>query len=154
MALRPNRRQAFLNHPHLQRFLIANVHPTGNQLGVGSYGSVEELEVNGLVCAGKKIHESLIEAGNLGVERIAEKYAEECQLMANLRHPHVVQFLGLCFLPDSSLPILLMERLLTSLDELLEHTRDIPLALKRSILADIARGLIYLHNHNPLVVHR
>ena len=145
---------ALKTHPNLQRFLIENARPTGRQLGVGSYGSVEELEVNGVVCAGKKIHESLIERENLGAENIASKYVEECQLMSDLRHPHLVQFLGVCFLPDSTLPVLVMERLLTNLDDLLENSPDIPLPLKRSILADVARGLVYLHSRSPPVIHR
>ena len=54
--------------------------PTGRQLGVGSYGSVEELEVNGVVCAGKRLHEVLLEQGNAGVADIARKYLLECQV--------------------------------------------------------------------------
>ena len=146
--------QALRNHPNLQRFLIANARPTGRQLGVGSYGSVEELEVSGVVCAGKKIHETLIEQGNFGAENITSKYVEECQLMSDLRHPHLVQFLGVCFLPNSTLPVLVMECLVTSLDDLIEHNPDIPLSLKRSILADVARGLVYLHSRSPPVIHR
>ncbi len=136
----------------IRRFLLENVRPTGRELGVGSYGSVEEVEVDGLICAGKKIHEVLI---NEGVQIIAQKYVEECQLMSDLRHPHIVQFLGLCFLEDSSLPVLVIEKLMTSLDDLLESTPNIPIGLKRSILADVARGLIYLHSHKPSpVIHR
>ena len=110
--------------------------------------------MGGVMCAGKKIHETLIEQGNFGAENIVSRYVEECQLMSDLRHPHLVQFLGVCFLPNSSLPVLVMERLLTSLDELLEHNPDIPLSLKRSILADVARGLVYLHSRSPPVIHR
>ena len=146
--------QFLRNHPKLQRFLIANARPTGRQLGAGSYGSVEELEVSGVVCAGKKIHEILIEQGNFGTDNIVSRYVDECHLMSDLRHPHLVQFLGVCFLPNSTLPVLVMERLLTSLDELLEHNPDIPLSLKRSILADVARGLVYLHSRSPPVIHR
>ena len=146
--------QFLRNHPKLQRFLIANARPTGRQLGAGSYGSVEELEVSGVACAGKKIHEILIEQGNIDTDNIVSRYVDECQLMSDLRHPHLVQFLGVCFLPNSTLPVLVMERLLTSLDELLEHNHDISLSLKRSILADVARGLIYLHSHSPPVIHR
>ena len=74
------RRQAFQNDPELQRFVLPGVRPTGRQLGMGSYGSVEELEVNGLVCAGKRLHEALLEQGNAGVENIARKYLLECQV--------------------------------------------------------------------------
>ena len=74
------RRQAFRNNPELQRFVLHGVRPTGRQLGVGSYGSVEELEVNGLVCAGKRLHEALLEQDNAGVADIARKYLLECQV--------------------------------------------------------------------------
>ena len=76
------------------------------------------------------------------------------QMMADMRHPHIVQFLGLCYLEESTLPLLVMERLDGSLDNLLETTPSIPLTLKQSLLADVARGLLYLHTRNPPVVHR
>ena len=76
------------------------------------------------------------------------------QVMAELRHPHIVQFLGLCFLEGSALPVLVMEQLDSSLDELLEGAPGLPLTLKRSLLTDVSRGLLYLHTRNPPVVHR
>ena len=94
--------------------------------------------VDGLICAGKKIHEALIQADNEGAENLAVKYVEECQIMADLRHPHVALFLGVCFLGDSSLPVLVIEKLDCSLDDLLENVANIPLALKRSMLEDVA----------------
>ena len=79
------RRQAFQNVPELQRFVLHGARPTGRQLGVGSYGSVEELEMNGIaVCAGKRLHEALLEEGNAGVADIARKYFLECQVRAKL----------------------------------------------------------------------
>ena len=74
------RRLAFQNNRELQRFVISGVRPTGRQLGVGSYGSVEELKVNGLLCAGKRLHEALVEQGNAGVADIARKFLLECQV--------------------------------------------------------------------------
>jgi len=79
---------------------------------------------------------------------------ELLQMMAEMRHPHVVQFLGLCFLEGSILPVLVMERLDSSLDDLLESTPGLPLTLKQSLLVDVVRGLLYLHTRNPPVVHR
>ena len=76
------------------------------------------------------------------------------QVMAEMRHPHVVQFLGLCYLEGSALPVLVMEKLDSSLDHLLETSPNLPLTLKLSLLTDVARGLVYLHTRNPPVVHR
>jgi len=81
MALR--RRQAFRDNPELQQFVIPEARPTGRQLGVGSYGSVEELQVKGLVCAGKRMHEALLERDNEGVSNMERKYLEECQVTPN-----------------------------------------------------------------------
>ena len=75
------RGRAFQRNPELQRFVLPDVRPTGKQLGVGSYGSVEELEMNGLVCAGKRLHAALLQQDNVGVQNIERKYLEECQVM-------------------------------------------------------------------------
>ncbi len=82
------------------------------------------------------------------------KYLRECQLMSGLRHPNITQFLGLCFLPGTQLPLLVTERLETSLDDLLEHMPNLPLSLKRSVLENVAGGLLYLHDRNPPIIHR
>ena len=140
----------------LQPFILSRVTQTGRTLGEGSYGCVEELRVNGLVCAGKRIYDTLINPQNEGADRIIEKYYDECQLLSNLHHPNIVLFLGICFLPPTTanLPVLVMEMLQGSLDHLLENTPDIPLAKKVSILQDVARGLVYLHGCTPAVIHR
>ena len=113
-----------------------------------------QFEVNGLICAGKRIHEALIDADNAGIENVARKYVQECQLMSDLRHPNITLFLGVCFLPNCQLPVILMERLDESLDDLVETVPNIPLALKRSILEEVSRGLLYLHKHTPQIIHR
>ena len=60
--------------------MLRRVRTTGKQLGVGSYGSVEELEMSGLLCAGKRLHEALVEQDNAGVAEISHKYLLECQV--------------------------------------------------------------------------
>ncbi len=107
-----------------------------------------------VICAGKKLHETLINLENEGVAEIVRRYLQECQLMSSLRHPNITQFLGLCFLPESKLPLLVMERLETNLDDILEHIPNLPLFFKHSVLEDIARGLLYLHCRDPPVIHR
>ena len=110
--------------------------------------------MNGQVCAGKRIHEVLLDAGNIGVREIALKYVQECQVMSDLRHPNITLFMGVCFLSNCQLPALVMERLDSSLDDLLESVPNIPFSLKQCILEDIAKGLHYLHKHDPQILHR
>ncbi len=141
--------------PDLSPFVIPNVSPTGRELGRGAYGSVEEVEIPGAVCAAKKIHDELLRVGSSEDARyMINAFVRECKLMSSLRHPHIVQFLGVCYLDGSKLPCLIMERLDTSLHEFLESTPDLLLTTKQSILLDVAQGLLYLHSQTPPIIHR
>ena len=151
------------SHPSLRPFLLKDVHPTGRNIGLGSYGSVEEVEIPGAVCAAKKIHDFFQDPTQMppeGIEKSSQEFVRECQLMSELRHPHIVQFLGLCSLPGSRLPALVMEKLLTSLHEVLdpEHPPKsktyLPMSLQCSILHGIASGISFLHAHTPPIIHR
>ena len=147
---------SLLNARELQPFLVPDAHATGNVLGNGSYGYVEEVEIPGATCVAKKLHEALLPPPTEahGADRMSSLFVSECRLMSKLRHPNIVQFLGVCFLPGSRLPALLMEKLLTDLHNLLEGNPGIPLSMKHSILVGVANGLVYLHNHDPPVIHR
>ena len=156
------------DNPELEQFLLSNVRLTGTTIGAGAYGSVEEVAVPGAICAAKKIHDFFLNAAQVPVAAIRQasaQFVRECQLMSTLRHPNIVQFLGLCSLPGSRLPALVMERLLTSLHDLLDPETDLPpppdapkpffpLGLKCSILHDVASGLTYLHERSPPIIHR
>ena len=74
--------------------------------------------------------------------------------MASLRHPNITQFLGICFLPGNTLPLLVMERLEMSLDDLLEFMPRLQLPLLLSLLEGVGSGLDYLHSRQPSVIHR
>ena len=74
--------------------------------------------------------------------------------MASLRHPNITQFLGICVLPGNMLPLLVMERLEMSLDDLLEGMPHLQLPLLLSLLEGVSNGLDYLHTRQPSVVHR
>ncbi len=113
-----------------------------------------QVKYSKVLCAAKRMHELLLDPDNEGVREIVNKYQRECQLMAGLRHPNITQFLGLCFLEGSELPLLVMEKLEMSVDDLLECSPNIPLAVKISILTDTGSGLVYLHSLGPPIVHR
>ena len=156
--------ESFLrDHPELRPFLLSSAQPTGTIIGSGSYGSVEEVAIPGAVCAAKKIHDFFQDPRQMpreGIEKAASEFVRECQLMSTLRHPHIVQFLGVCFLPGSRMPALVMEKLVTSLHDILDPEPEpptkpfIPVSLKRSVLHDVAHGLSFLHSHSPPIIHR
>ena len=96
-----------------------------------------------------------VEEGEGGKSPV-EYFKEECTLMSKLRHPHIVQFLGICYPSGAVLPALVMELLMTCLHNFLEANekkkRVIPLSIKLDILRDVCKGLVYLHSKN--IVHR
>ena len=156
------------DYPQLRPFLLSNVQLSGSRIGAGAYGSVEEVVISGAICAAKKIHDIFLDRSEIPaaeIRRAAVQFVTECQLMSTLRHPNIVQSLGVCFLPGSRLPALVMERLLTSLHDLLDPELDpppprdapkpfFPLSLKCSVLHNVACGLAYLHGRSPPVIHR
>ena len=90
------------DHPDLRRFPLSSAGPTGRIIECGSYGSVEEVAVLGTLCAAKKIHDYCQDPRQIpreNMEQVGRSFVKECQLMSTLRHPHIVQFMGVCFLP-------------------------------------------------------
>lgn len=141
----------------LQGFVLQNISRTGVHLGTGSYGEVEELCWNGTKCAGKCLHNALLDQKPSTSSIIASKFVAECKLIAKIRHPNVVQFLGLCSFPDyknEQRLYLVMEKLHDNLASLLDSKPNIQLSVKCSILLDISRGLVHLHSSEPPIVHR
>ena len=142
--------------PELKEFILDDIHRTGTNLGRGAFGVVEELTVGGTLCAGKRLHPELLNVYNEpeGIKRMIKQFIAECQLMSKMRHPRIVQFMGLCFFDDSPYPMLVMQKLDVNLETILERRRNVPFPLILQILQDITEGLIYLHSQRPPIIHR
>ena len=128
--------------------LISDVNETGKELGRGSYGEVREAELLGAPCATKRVHPILLtQSGSIDTSKVAADFVRECRTWKNLRHPNIVQLFGVFFEQDSPLPVLVMERLSTSLRYYLKtHTKEVvPQERKATILRHVALGLAYLH---------
>lgn len=140
----------------LRRFLLRNVHDTGNLLGRGSYAEVRELRVGGRKCAGKKLHALLFASASIEEkEKMLSRFKIECSLLASLKHPNVVEFVGVYWESGSRLPILVMEFLPLTLAAYVEENGTILMeGVRYTILHDVAQGLQYLHKLDPPVVHR
>ncbi len=135
----------------LEEYHLRGWREIGRELGRGSYAAVVEVDYKGLRCAGKKIYRVLYEQG---VGNLVSRFEEECRLLSQLRHPHVVQFLGIYFEPDTNLPVLVMEFLPTTLAQCLDTYGVLPEEINYGILHDVALGLRYLHERPQPIVHR
>ena len=136
---------------------LSQITRTGVDLGKGSYGKVFEVDYSGKLSAAKEIHSLLLElATGEGAVKIKDDFLRGCHLWSTLRHPNVVQFLGIYYpsTDESGLPIMLLEKMHDSVTSLIEKHDNIPLLVKLSILHDVCLGLRYLHDHNPVVIHR
>ena len=133
-------------------YKLTGVRVTDRKLGHGSYATVLELEYMGLTCAGKKIHELLLEQGDASYT--VHRFEEECRLLSQVRHPNIVQFLGVYFQQRVRAPILVMEFLPTNLTSCIEQYSILPKEISYSILHDVALGLCYLHSQTPPIIHR
>ena len=133
-------------------YKLTGVRVTDQELGHGSYATVLELEYMGLKCAGKKIHELLLRQGDTSYT--VRRFEEECHLLSQVRHPNIVQFLGVYFQQGVRAPILVMEFLPTNLTSCIKQYGILPKEISYSILHDVALGLSYLHSQTPPIIHR
>ncbi|XP_076920797.1 putative serine/threonine-protein kinase SIS8 isoform X2 [Bidens hawaiensis] len=120
----------------------------GERIGLGSYGEVYRGEWHGTEVAVKKFLDQEITTESL------EEFRSEVRIMKRVRHPNVVLFMGAVtraphlsivteFLPRGSL-----YRLLHRPNNQLDIRRRLRMAF------DTARGMNYLHNCTPVIVHR
>ena len=136
--------------------IITNLVFTDIKLGRGADATVYAVEWNGTVCAAKRLHEILLEDESLGgADKLISNFEEECLTWSKLRHPAVVQFLGVHLERMSRLPVLVMEKMDTSLRRYLEdHSKEeFTLHLKVIVLRQVTQALAYLHGKNPPLVH-
>ena len=140
----------------LRPFLLDGITLTDERnIGDGSYATVVSLSFRGLKCAGKKLHTIFFEnASPQEKEHMIDRFQEECQLLGRLKHPNIVQFLGVRFEDGSDLPVLVMEFLHCTLSECVDRYGVLPEQVGTGILDDVATGLCYLHGHRPPIVHR
>ncbi len=103
-------------------------------------------------CAGKKLHEALF--SDALPDTLKRMFLSECCCHANLRHPHIVQLLGVYTQPGGVLPMLVMEFMHCTLRACLEKYPDMPVQYKRRILYDVALGLRFLHERPDPIIHR
>ena len=130
------------------------------KLGIGSYGSVYKAKCDDLVCAAKILHPTLFDptAQHQVTPRMEHRlpmrrFEQECDFLATIRHPNIVQYLGMHQDPDTGLPVLLLELMDDSLTHFLDSSSQaIPYHIQVNICHDISLALSFLHSNN--IIHR
>jgi len=129
--------------------------------GRGCYGAVYEVRVSGVPCIAKRLHNILlgrereVAVSREGRASVIAKFRNECLILSKLKHPNIVQFMGVHFGQDDGDITLVMEFVHMDLEKCIRTYPNIPLSYKLSILCDVAYGLAYLHSLSPNpVIHR
>ena len=124
-------------------------------LGSGSYGEVFAVKHEGKTYAAKQIHSIFQEKVSIADKRaVRDSFLKECHQCSILRHPNIVQFIGVYYRdPQSVLPVMVMELMDSSLSDYVK-TPNISMNLKVSILYDVSQGLSFLHDRTSPIIHR
>ena len=139
-------------------YKFINVEIFKNQeLGHGSYGAVYRAKCDLLPCAAKLIYPVLF-GSNVSVSggppqgkehrQPMRRFEAECRFLSQIKHPNIIQYLGVYREPDTNVPVLLMELMDDSLTHFLESSQA-PLLfhLQLNILYDISLALAFLHTN-------
>ena len=122
-------------------------------VGRGSFGAVYKATCDQLLCAAKILHPTILDPKDKGSEKVMRRFQQECAFLENIRHPHIVQYLGMTTDPESRLPVLLMELLDESLTGILDRSpHSLTYYLQVDICHDIALAVAYLHSND--IIHR
>lgn len=120
----------------------------GKCVGSGSYGEVWLSKARGQVVAVKKLF-----TRNLKGEQV-DAFCSEASLMCQLRHPNVVAFKGAVTQPPDLCIITDYCSKGSLADLLLDKKVRMPMEKKFKFIQDAASGMHYLHQSNPVILHR
>jgi sterile alpha motif and leucine zipper-containing kinase AZK len=81
------------------------------------------------------------------------EFRKETEIMATLQHPNIVRLYGICL--EQGHNSMVMEYMQHgSLLDFLENNPNISWSVRWNIALDISKGLLCLHQHSPVIMHR
>ncbi|KAM9962978.1 hypothetical protein ACTFIW_006199 [Dictyostelium discoideum] len=117
-------------------------------IGTGSFGKVYKGRCRQKAVAVKLLHKQNFDAATLSAFR------KEVHLMSKIYHPNICLFMGACTIPGRC--VIVTELVPKGNLETLLHDQKIqlPLYLRMRMARDAALGINWLHESNPVFVHR
>jgi len=120
---------------------------TLDKIGSGCFGTVFRGTCRGKVVAIKKLHQQDLE------ENVMEEFKKEIAILAHLRHPNVILFLGACA-ETGNMAIVTEYMQMGDVHHVIHSNPTLPL-LRRLVMAkDVAQGMTWLHCSKPPIIHR
>lgn len=119
----------------------------GKTIGRGAFGKVYRAKwLNDIDVAVKKLHTNLEDKGK-------QIFFQELSVLNDLRHPNIVTFYGACV--EKRYHALVIEYMSSgSLYQLLhDKAETIPWSERLSIALQATKGINYLHQHSPAMMH-
>ena len=149
----PDQSTIFIKRTDDRKFMLEGVQvlvPGNVHSGNSAFTDILELQYRGLKCAGRRIKLNDHSKTQAGIN----PFQKECEFLSRIRHPNIVQFLGVFFHEGEPAPILVMEFLSTDLTSCIKQYGVLPQEISYSILYNVALGLHYLHSQTPPIIHR
>jgi serine/threonine protein kinase len=120
----------------------------GRLLGKGSQGDVYRADWRGTLVAVKTVDMATMPA------QAIEEFCTEAEIMRQLRHPCLNALMGVC-IENPNLCIITELVARGSLFDLFQD-KHTPITWRKclGVALDVARGVLYLHEHDPPILHR
>jgi len=116
------------------------------EVGKGSFGSVYKASWRGDLVAAKKLKCKIEDVS------LIQSFQKETLLLSKMRHPNIVMLMAAsCRAPEL---IIITELMKSDLSILVQSKEKIEWKERIQMATDIARGMTYLHNMEPPMVHR
>lgn len=117
----------------------------GRRLAVGGFGEVFVAKYEGTLVAVKRLLATDSDT--------TQRFIDEVHMLARLRHPNLLLFMGYTLTPEPSIVTEFMSR--GSLFHILRQAGDkVPEArMQRVVAVSVARGMAYLHSRSPPILH-